>query len=139
MMDDTRCGKLYSINQAVLAALVGGPLGGAILLAQNYRRLRAPNYAHLALVFGLMATAALVPVAFSLPERVPQFALPVAYAVAFRLLMGWLQGEQIRTRIAAGVMRHSWWRVAGLTLLAVICTALIFTAGAWAMMPLLIS
>jgi hypothetical protein len=138
-MNDARHEKLYTINQAVLAAFVGGPLGGAMLLAQNYRRLRAPGSALGALVCGLVVTAALVPVAFMLPERVPRLALPVAYAVAFRLLTGWLQGEQIKTRLAADVMRQPWWRAAGLTLLALICTALIFTVSVWALLPILIS
>ena len=129
MVEAIHTGKLYTINQGVFATFFGGPLGGALLLAQNYKQLNAPQYAHLSVVLGLLATVALFPIALVLPERVSNVALPMAYTIAFRIMAERLQGKEVKSRMTAGVERHSWWRAVGISLSTLIVTLVVFVAG----------
>ena len=121
--------KLYTISQAVFATFAGGPLGGAILLAQNYKQLGVPKYARRTILVGLLATAMLLPIALVLPESVPNAVLPVGYTIGFRLVAEHLQGEALKTRLEAGGSRHSWWRAVAISAITFLGTALVFMAG----------
>jgi len=97
MVEDIPRKKLYALNQEVFATFFGGPLGGALLVSQNYRQLGATRQARLAVVAGLLVTLALFPIALVLPERVPRVALPLAYTIAFRELAKHLQQDQMKS------------------------------------------
>lgn len=121
--------RLYTINQGVFATFLGGPLGGAILLAQNYRQFESPQSARRAIAIGILATFALVPLSMTLTERMPNFVVPLFYTIAFRLIAERLQGTELKSRIEAGAGRQSWWRTLGITVLALLCTALVVLGG----------
>ena len=121
--------KLYTINQAAFATFAGGPLGGAILLAQNYKQLGAPKYARRTILLGLLATAMLLPIALVLPESIPNAALPVGYTIGFRLAAEHLQGGELKSRLEAGGKCHSWWRAVAISAITFLGTALVLMAG----------
>ena len=118
--------KLYSINQQVLATFLGGPLGGAFLLSQNYAQLEALKEARLAVLLGLSATIALFPVAMVLPERFPRPVLPLVYTIAFRELAKYLQGDHLKALAEGQAERRSWWVTTALTLAALAATTALF-------------
>ncbi len=59
--------RLHTANGVALATFLGAPLGGALVLADNERRLGRTGTAALTVVLGLVATALLIGVAFLLP------------------------------------------------------------------------
>lgn len=130
MTEAAQSEKLYTMNQAIFATFLGGPLGGALLLAYNYEQWQVLNYARRAILWGLIATIALFPIAVLLPERTSSVALPVGYTIAFRFIAERVQGAQIKARIEAGAERYSWWRAVGISLVALLGTALVFVIGA---------
>lgn len=121
--------KLYTINQGVFATFLGGPLGGAILLAQNYKQFGSPQSARRAAVIGVVAACALVPLSMVVSERMPSFVLPLFYTIAFRLIAERLQGAELKSRIEAGAERQSWWRTVGITVFALLSTTLLLLGG----------
>ena len=129
MSEIKRNDKFYTVNQIALAAFIGGPLGGTILLAKNYQGLGASRSASRAVVCGLLFTFALVPVALILPERTPRIALPLGYTIALRIIAERLQAAEINARINAGDLQQSWWLTLGLTIIACLATAIILTVG----------
>src|SRR5262245_31417798 len=114
------------MNQAVLATFLGGPLGGSILLAQNYKRLSQSHHARLAIVYGFLAMLAIFPIALALPGGLPNVALPVAYTIAFRVIAERAQGAELKSHLASGAGIESWWRTVGLALAALVVTAAVF-------------
>src|SRR5580700_11029568 len=81
---------LYSPNQVVLAGFLGTPAAAATLLFVNYRRQGRARDATVALVVGIVATAAMVGLGFVLPDRMGNF-LPIAVVLSLRQ---WAKTEQ---------------------------------------------
>jgi hypothetical protein len=121
--------KLYTINQGVLATFLGGPVGGAIIIAQNYKQFGSPQSAKRAIVVGVLATCALVPIVLILPESTPNAVLPIGYSIAYRFIAEHLQGAELKSRIEAGAERQSWWRSLGISVIALLCTAVVVFGG----------
>lgn len=121
--------KLYTINQGVFATFFGGPIGGTILLAQNYKQFGCPQSARRAIVSGIIITCALVPVTLILPQNTPNAVLPIGYSIAFRIIAERLQGTELKSRIEQGAERQSWWRAIGIAVVAFLITALALFGG----------
>lgn len=105
--------QLYSPGQVALATLLGGPLGGAWLLARNYQRLDAPRKARAALAVGVLAMAVTVAI----------FLLVHPLAVVFLLMFPPIVANALAERLqGADHVRHSpvggrtglTWRAVGL-------------------------
>ena len=114
--------RLFSVGQIVLATFLGAPIAGFLLLARNYQRLGNKAYARVSLLWGVVATAVLLTVTWYLPENFPNAALPVAYCIAMRVVVNYLQGATIETHLATGGMKGSWGRV---IVVGLICLVLI--------------
>ena len=128
MVEDIPRKKLYTLNQEVFATLIGGPLGGALLVSQNYRQSGAARQARLAIVVGLLVTVALPPIALVLPEWVPRFALPLAYTIAFRELAKHLQQDQMKSLAEEEGERRTWRVTVGVSLLALVAMVALYAA-----------
>jgi hypothetical protein len=81
---------LYTPGQVALASFLGSPIAGALLIAGNFRRLGRPDRSWLAVLLGLLATVAILALAFVLPEKFPNSVLPAAYTGALWALTGQL-------------------------------------------------
>jgi hypothetical protein len=112
--------KLYSIRQIAAATFVGTPLAGAILMGANYRALGQHTHRRNTLIAGVVATAVVFALAFMLPERFPNFVLPLAYVLGIQAAATQLQGAAIAAHLAKGGERASNWHVVGI---AVACLA----------------
>ncbi|MBK8810504.1 MAG: hypothetical protein IPN69_07170 [Acidobacteria bacterium] len=88
-------GNLFSNFQIALATFIGMPIAGSILLAQNYRNLGRAGSGWQTLILGLVSTIVLFIIAFLLPDGFPNFILPMAYTIAMRQLVEYLQGDVI--------------------------------------------
>ena len=106
--------QLYSVRSVAVAAFFGGPIGGAIVLALNYRRLGRPAAAAASVVLGALATVGLGAVALGLPEKFPNFALPAIYIGALVGLAVWLQGPALEAHRGQGGREASAWKALGI-------------------------
>lgn len=124
--------KLYSVGSAVIATLVGSPLGGALILALNYRRHREPRNARLALTIGAFATVALFTAAALVPDDVhlPRNLFVWPQVIAAYFLADALQGDRIITHKTEGGRFESRWKAAGLGLLCLALVILVVVAVA---------
>lgn len=138
MDDDIQSQRLYTIPQATVATIFGGPLAGALLLAQNYRQLGSPPQARRAVTYGSVSVVVLFVIALFWPDFVPSIALPAGYTFAFRAMAERLQGAQVRSRLEADAERYSWGRAIGVSLLALLVTAAFFF-GAFSLLAGLLS
>ncbi len=105
--------RLYSPQQIGVAAFIGTPLPACWMLAQNYMALAQRSQARGALIWGVLGTAALLAIAFILPEKFPKTIVPLAYSFALRELAKQRQGADFKAHLVAGGLRQSNWRVAG--------------------------
>jgi hypothetical protein len=114
MIDDTKTGpsqansKLFSIEQITLAAFLGSPVAGCLLLARNYRQLGKGRAAWQALAAGTASSILVLLLAFCLPENFPNMALPFAYCFGLRQLAKYLQGGAISNHFMTGGRKGSW-------------------------------
>src|SRR5437588_3863440 len=100
----TEAVKLYTPRQVGMAAFLGAPLGGAVLIAVNYARLGNRKGARIAIVLGFAATAALIGLALWLPipKSFPHVVIPMLVAWATAGIAVWLQGAALAARGAEG-------------------------------------
>jgi hypothetical protein len=111
---------MYSPGQATFATFLGGPLGGAWLLALNYQRLAQPGKARATIGVAVLATVAALLVAFALPG--PTSPLAIGLVVAMHWIAKGLQGAAYNRHVALGGSVGSSWRAAGVGLLAAAIT-----------------
>ncbi len=104
-------GRLYSSRQVATAAFLGTPIAGVWLLAANYRVMGERGNAKRAVMLGLVATALLGVLVFTvtLPDNFPNLALPVCYTVGLYWVTERLQRNKYSSHIAAGGRRQPWW------------------------------
>lgn len=88
-------GKLFSVGQMTVATFIGSPIAGCLLLARNYRNLGKKDAAFNSFAVGLLSTIFVFIIAFSLPEKFPNFVLPMAYTIGMREGLKYLQGDVI--------------------------------------------
>ena len=129
--------RLFSLGQVVLAAILGMPIAGCILMAINRRRLGQGMSVRKLIVLGVVATAILVALAYVMPAKSPAFptgfvgfrflsylaekfpALYIGILVGFLgLLFAWylaekFQGPLINAHTARGGRKASWWVAVG--------------------------
>jgi hypothetical protein len=75
--------KVYSPRQIYVASFIGGPLSGGWFLSRNYRAISNSPAAIRSLVAGWAIVVALFPLMFVLPEKIPNYVIPIAYSAGF--------------------------------------------------------
>jgi hypothetical protein len=125
---------LYSPTHVAIAAFFGTALGGAVVLAINERRLGRPQAATLAVILGVLASAALLGIGFLLPDNFPSAPLGLLPLIALRTIAQQRQGELVKAHAQAGGKMGSGWTAFGLGLaclaaVLVPCVVLAVIAG----------
>jgi hypothetical protein len=119
-------GKLFSLGQIIFASLFAGPLGGSLLLAQNYRALGERRAAWRPLAIGVSATALLIVVAYVMPVNTPGTGFGLGGCIGMYYYAKQSQGVAIDNHLRAGGRRGSW----ALTVVATVgCMVIVFLAG----------
>ncbi len=108
--------KLFTPGHATAATFFGGPLGGAAVLALNYKRLREPGKAWASIILGAIATAVLVALAykFSAAIRGPWIAVPSLLAMS--AIAKAVHGQAHERHVADGGKTASSWGVVGIAI-----------------------
>lgn len=103
---------MYSAPQVAVATVLGGPLGGAWLMALNYKRLGAPRRARAAIMLGLVAMAAVVVIGLVASYGAMRLLVMIP-GIVVAGLTELLQGASYFRHVSVGGRRGSNWRVAG--------------------------
>ena len=74
---------IYSPRQIFAAAFLGGPLAGAWVLSRNYARETHYRQRRLALAVGVVATLAILPIAFYVSDKLPHYIGPLLIGFCF--------------------------------------------------------
>lgn len=110
--------KLFTQNGISIATFLGGPAAAGHLIRLNYRRLGKEREGLIALILGILATAALFAVLFSLPEstvdKIPQQLIPAIYTAMIYGLVQVLQGKELKSAEASNTPFESNWKAAGI-------------------------
>jgi len=129
-------GELYTPGQHFVAAFIGSPIAAAWLAAANYRVLGRAHDARAIVGWGLVATAIAFALGMVLPERFPNFVLPLAYCLVVRSLAKMQFGALVDAHRAAGGKIESWWRAVGIGFASLIVIGLILTGLVFALVYL---
>jgi hypothetical protein len=114
--------RLYDMGAVFLAAFLGSPLAGTVLVASNYRKLGQGGNGVLALILGAAASAGLILMGLktAMSPTVASIVLFVCTGLAAREL----QGNAISTHVAWGGQLYSKWRAVGVALLTTLVLGL---------------
>jgi hypothetical protein len=78
--------KIYSPNQVMAGALLGGPMAMVYLLWKNFQVLENPHGMRQILIWGSIFIITMVGFAPLLPTNWPDYALPILYSLGARSL-----------------------------------------------------
>jgi hypothetical protein len=78
--------KLYSPMQVAVGSFIGGPFAAVYVLWQNFRALGEEPEAKWTLIWGVVFVAAVFAILPMLPEKFPNYVLPVIYSLGARLV-----------------------------------------------------
>ena len=112
---DAFANPLFSPRQMLVAALLGSPLAGVILLQANFRAMARPRDAKRTLLFGTLAAVAFFALMFILPDRIPPLPINIAAALTFYKVADSMQGAAFTRHRAANGERQSNWLVFGIS------------------------
>jgi hypothetical protein len=78
--------KIYSPNQVLAGALLGGPMAMVYLLWKNFQVLENPHGMRQILIWGSIFIITMIGFAPLLPANWPDYALPIGYSLGARSL-----------------------------------------------------
>lgn len=127
---------LYSPGQIFAASFIGSPLAAGWFFSRNYRAFGKDRSAGQALWLGLAATALVFAIAFVLPEKFPNIALPLGYSYGIYYYAKSIFGPSFGKHVASGGSKGSSWVVAGVSILclAAAMAAVFGVVFAWLML-----
>jgi len=103
--------KLHSAAAVTLGTIIGSPLAGTFLLAQNYRALDNAKAARSCIIWGASTTLIIIGLSFFL--KLPPLIFPICYTIALYNLANSLQGPAYRQHIERGGRKASLWIAVG--------------------------
>jgi hypothetical protein len=121
-------GHFYTMGQVALATLLGGPLAGGYLVASDHWLFGAANRAKLVLGVSFAVLAGALALGYLLAQNSGTLGFTIGIVVAYRVYAQTALGPSIDQFKSSGGTRYSWWRVIGLSLLALVLTVCIATA-----------
>lgn len=108
--------KFYSQRAIGIATFFGGPLAACYLVRENYLALNKPDEAKKALLYGLLATVAVLGFIFMMPERVmdkvPNQVIPLIYTAIIYYVVEHTQGDTLKLHEKFGNEFISGWKAA---------------------------
>lgn len=124
--------RLYSVRQISGATVLGAPIAGCWLMAENYRAIGRSELARRAVVFGAFGTLGALVLAYFVPEETPSLLMPMIYVLAMDFIATVKQGAFLKRHFAGDGARQSNWRVVGigiswLVLLLLILLVVVFS------------
>ena len=108
--------KFYSQRAIGIATFFGGPLAACYLVRENYLVLNKPDEAKKALLYGLLATVAVLGFILLTPEdvmeKIPNQIFPLIYTAVIYYVVESTQGETLKLHEKFGNEFISGWKAA---------------------------
>lgn len=108
--------KFYSQKAIGIATFFGGPLAACYLVRENYLVLNKPDEAKKALLYGLLATVAVLGFIFMMPDevmdKVPNQVIPLIYTAIIYYIVEYTQGDTLKLHEKFGNEFISGWKAA---------------------------
>jgi hypothetical protein len=125
---------LYTSRQICLASFLGSPLAAAWFLRKNFIALNSPGLAYKTIWRAVFLTVAIVIVGYFVPENFPNSFIPLIYTALIYAYARGIFDERVKTHLAQGGTKGSWWEVVGigivgLVLVFAIAFALVYGFG----------
>jgi len=112
--------RFYSRGQIAWASFLGGPIGGCLLLALNYRRLGDSTAANRVLLGGSIGAVLLCGVSCTIPEKTNTNVLVIVNVWSMFECARILQGKAYENWLANGGIKGSGWVATGAGILGCI-------------------
>ena len=109
--------KIYSPIQTGTGAFFGGPIAGIVFLRDNFKTLSKPELAKKSLYFGILITIVLLSLLPFLPEKFPNYVIPMFLGITARMIAEKYQLTKQGIAESKEFEFHSNWRVFGFSLL----------------------
>ena len=126
---------LYSPRQIFIAAFLGSPLAASWFASRNFRALSRDVLAQRTLIAGLIATVAVLALAFAIPEElhIPNTLIPLIYSLLIRWYAQSYFGDTFEKHMKSGGRRGSYWVVVGISLACIVAIMAVLAVGiiAW--------
>jgi len=124
---------LYTVGQMMLATFLGSVFAGAWLAASNFAAIGQPVKARQTRGWGVAGTAVTVLLALFLPDKFPNFVIPVATIFLVRALALRHFETVLREHFEHGGAQRSWWRAVGIGFLCLLVLMLVagVVGGVW--------
>src|SRR5690606_27891523 len=105
--------KVYADKSIYLGTILGGPLVGAYLMAENFKTFNDWQKAKHTWIYGISIFTFALAVSFLVPENIsfPKFIFPALYFVIAQYGIKKFQHQNIANFIDAGAKVYGWWRV----------------------------
>jgi len=119
---------VYSPGQGYAAAWLGGPLIGIHILAVNFKALNKQADGKPYVIAAIVFTFLLIFGCPFLPDKFPNYILPLAYSFAFRQVIEKQQFTKEKIRSSPELAFQSNWKVFGFSLISLIvlvCTMIL--------------
>ena len=118
--EDTGNHPIYSPNQVMAGAFLGGPVGLIWFLRENFVTLGDDGLAKKSLVYGAGLIVALLVILPLLPEKFPSLPFTIAYMILGQQIANSRQMTRKAIEASTRYTFHSNWRVFGLGLLCLL-------------------
>lgn len=127
---------IYSPNQVMAGAFIGGPVGLIWFLHANFLTLGNDEMAKKTLACGVALVVALLVILPWLPENFPSIAISVTYMAVGQQIA--IRHQMTREAITASALyrRHSNWRVFGVGLLCLVASVVVVVGPLMALQAL---
>jgi hypothetical protein len=132
MEADTKSIELLSTDKKVIyteraisgSTMLGGPLAAAYLIACNFRELGKDDQARNTWIIGVLLTLIIIPTFVLMPDSfLPEpiaRSLHFVWAIVAYLVVKRFQQNDIEAYLLAGGQKGSWWKAAGIGLIAML-------------------
>ena len=128
--------KFYKEGMIFAVAFFGGPLGGAYMIAENFRTMGRPGKAVLTWVISVLYLPLMVGGTYLIPglNKVPSAAYAIIYPVCAGLFVRNYQGPALKAHLESGGYFYSGWRafaicLIGLGTIVAVALALVAASG----------
>ncbi len=120
--NDQKIQKMYSLSAIGLATFLGAPLGGSILIRENYRALNEERKGDVALAFGVLTTIFIFLFIIIIPNHIidfiPSQLIPAIYTGLTSLWVHYYQGDKLNEYEQSGYKFITKWKAFGLGIIS---------------------
>jgi hypothetical protein len=117
--------RVFSPAQGSLGTFLGGPLAGTYFIRTNFLALGDSKRARLTTIWGVVICAGILLALPFLPDKMPGYIIPMAYAITARVIIERAQFTKAQIAASSTLAFHSCWRAVAVAVLGLVVFALL--------------